>query len=169
MRGCFDAIFIFPSPAPPSVVHPRGVHTPFWSLWRADHPFQTAPLDASTIAQHLVSQVPGPSGKPYSSICHHSNSSESACFVNVSEPGSSPVPTLSFKPGPREDWLSALRKEKTITVDGVKYDVDAGKRQESIGEMKSSKWVAYALSALVLRFWELTKVCGRLLCTCVAC
>ena len=25
--------------------------------------------------------------------------------------------------------------------------------------MKSSKWVAYALSALVLRFWELTKVC----------
>ena len=31
------------------------------------------------------------------------------------------------------------------------------KRSESISEMKSSKWVAYALGALVVRFWELTK------------
>ncbi|TBU45135.1 3-hydroxy-3-methylglutaryl-coenzyme A reductase [Dichomitus squalens] len=120
-----------------------------------DNAQASAPLDASSIAQYLVTELPGPSGKPYSSICHHSNSSESACFVNVSEPGSSPVLTLSFKPGTREDWLSVLRNEKSITVDGVKYDVDAG--QESIREMKSSKWVAYALSALVLRFWELTK------------
>lgn len=32
------------------------------------------------------------------------------------------------------------------------------KTQETIGEMKSSKWIAYALRALVIRFWELTKV-----------
>ena len=119
---------------------------------------QNAPLDATAITQHLVSHVPGPSDKTYSSICYHSNASENACFMSVSEPGSSPVLTLSFKPGTREDWLGTLRTEKSITVDGVRYDVDAGKRQESIGEMKSSKWVAYALSALVLRFWELTKV-----------
>lgn len=81
-----------------------------------------------------------------------------SCFISVSEPSATPTLTLSFKPGTREDWLGALRREKTILVDGVKYDVDAGKRQESIGEMKSTKWVAYALSALVLRFWELTKV-----------
>ena len=78
--------------------------------------------------------------------------------MTVSEPGSSPSLTLAFKPGTREDWLGALRRENSILVDGVKYTVDAGKRQESIGEMKSSKWVAYALSALVLRFWELAKV-----------
>ena len=73
----------------------------------------------------------------------------------------SPVVSLSFSPGAREDWLGALRRDKEIVVDGVKYVVDAGKREESIGEMKSSKWVAYALSALVLRFWELTKVSQR--------
>ncbi|KAI0698044.1 3-hydroxy-3-methylglutaryl-coenzyme A reductase [Cerioporus squamosus] len=118
-----------------------------------------APLDATPVAQHLVSNVPTLSGKAYSSVCHvpGSNTSDAACFIGVSEPGSAPTLTLSFKPGTREDWLGALRREKTILVDGVRYDVDAGKRQESIGEMKSSKWVAYALSALVLRFWELTK------------
>ena len=55
--------------------------------------------------------------------------------------------------------MGALKREKEIVVEGVKYVIDTGKRQESIGEMKSTKWVAYALSALVLRFWELTKVC----------
>ena len=107
-----------------------------------------------------MSSVPTLSGKAYSSVCHvpGSNASDVSCFISVSEPSATPTLTLSFKPGTREDWLGALRREKTILVDGVKYDVDAGKRQESIGEMKSTKWVAYALSALVLRFWELTKV-----------
>ncbi|KAI0747021.1 3-hydroxy-3-methylglutaryl-coenzyme A reductase [Daedaleopsis nitida] len=116
-------------------------------------------LDASAVSQHLVSQVPSLSGKAYSSICHVPgvNASETACFTSVSEPGAASTLTLSFKPGMREDWLGALKREQTIVVDGVKYDVDAGKRHESIGEMKSGKWVAYALSALVLRFWELTK------------
>ena len=124
---------------------------------------QDAVLDASTVAQHLVSSLPALSGKAYSSICHHAgaNVSETPCFINVSEPGSAPTLTLSFKPGAREDWLAALRQQNTIVVDGVKYVVDAGKRQESIGEMKSSKWVAYALSALVLRFWELAKVTSQ--------
>ncbi|KAI0634834.1 3-hydroxy-3-methylglutaryl-coenzyme A reductase [Trametes polyzona] len=118
-----------------------------------------APLDASAVAQHLVSELPSVSGKAYPSICHYagSNASSVACFTSVSEPGTSTSLTLSFQPGTREDWVAALRREKTLYVDGVKYEVDVGKRQESIGEMKSSKWVAYALSALVLRFWELAK------------
>ena len=123
---------------------------------------QATPLDASAVAQHLVSELPSLSGKAYPSICHYpgSNLSSVACFTTVSEPGASPVLTLSFKPGSREDWIGALKQAKNLIVDGVKYELDAGKRQESIGEMKSSKWVAYALSALVLRFWELTKVRG---------
>ncbi|KAI0371286.1 3-hydroxy-3-methylglutaryl-coenzyme A reductase [Pilatotrama ljubarskyi] len=119
----------------------------------------TTPLDASAVAQHLVSELPSLTGKAYPSICHYpgSNVSSVACFTSVSEPGASTALTLSFKPGTREDWMAALKREQTIIVDGVKYEVDVGKRQESIGEMKSSKWVAYALSALVLRFWELAK------------
>ncbi|KAI1783641.1 mannosyl oligosaccharide glucosidase-domain-containing protein [Ganoderma leucocontextum] len=117
----------------------------------------TALLDASAISQHLVSTIPALSGKTYSSLCHHSNVSATSSFTSVSAPGSSLILTLSFEPGTREDWLGSLKKENTVTVDGVKYVIDTGKRHESIGEMESSKWVAYALSALVLRFWELTK------------
>ncbi|KAH9849592.1 3-hydroxy-3-methylglutaryl-coenzyme A reductase [Lenzites betulinus] len=118
-----------------------------------------AQLDASAVAQHLVSELPSLSGKTYPSICHHSgpNVSSISCFTTVSEAGASPSLTLSFQPGHRDDWMAALRRENTIFVDGMKYEVDAGKRHISIGEMKSSKWVAYALSALVLRFWELAK------------
>ncbi|KAI0777190.1 3-hydroxy-3-methylglutaryl-coenzyme A reductase [Trametes elegans] len=118
-----------------------------------------ASLDASAVAQHLVSELPSLTGKAYPSLCHYPglNLSSVACFTSVSEPGPSTVLTLSFKPGSRDDWIGALKSAGTIVVDGVKYEVDAGKRQESIGEMKSSKWVAYALSALVLRFWELAK------------
>ncbi|KAI0827168.1 3-hydroxy-3-methylglutaryl-coenzyme A reductase [Trametes gibbosa] len=118
-----------------------------------------AQLDASAVAQHLVSELPSLSGNAYPSICHHSgpNVSSVACFTTVSEAGASPSLTLSFQPGNRDDWMAALRREKTIFVDGMKYEVDAGKRHVSIGEMNSSKWVAYALSALVLRFWELAK------------
>ena len=121
----------------------------------------TASLDASDIAEHLTTGVSSLSGKPYASICHHpgSNATDPLCFTSLSEPGTSPVLSLSFHPGAREDWLGALKREKEIVVEGVKYVIDTGKRQESIGEMKSTKWVAYALSALVLRFWELTKVC----------
>ncbi|KAL7284025.1 hypothetical protein ACG7TL_001300 [Trametes sanguinea] len=129
-------------------------------VFTLDDKAQTAtPLDASTVAQHLVSEFPSLSGKAYPSVCHHagSNTSSIACFTSVSEPGSSTTLTLSFKPGGREDWMGAFKQTKSLVVDGVKYEVEAGKRQVSIGEMKSSKWVAYALSALVLRFWELAK------------
>ncbi|KAI8986682.1 3-hydroxy-3-methylglutaryl-coenzyme A reductase [Trametes punicea] len=124
-----------------------------------DKPHTATLLDASAVAQYLVSELPSLSGKAYSSICHYpgSNVSSVACFTSVSEPGSSTILTLSFKPGGREDYMGALKQANSLVVDGVKYEIDAGKRQQSIGEMKSSKWVAYALSALVLRFWELAK------------
>jgi len=70
--------------------------------------------------------------------------------------------TLSFEPGKREEWLAALRQVKSVTIDGVEFDLQGAKREQTIGEMKSSKWVAYALRATFLRFWELTKVRTRL-------
>jgi len=40
---------------------------------------------------------------------------------------------------------------------GVKYQVEAHDT-ETIGEMKGGKWMAYAARALIVRFWEFTKV-----------
>lgn len=45
----------------------------------------------------------------------------------------------------------------SLTVNGMQYEVQSPKRTETIGEMKSSKWVAYALWTLVMRFWDLAK------------
>ena len=65
--------------------------------------------------------------------------------------------TLSFAPGAREDWIGALKRMTSFSVNGTRYEVQSSKRTESIGEMKSSKWVAYALWALVMRFYELAQ------------
>lgn len=40
---------------------------------------------------------------------------------------------------------------------GVEYRLQSHS-DETIGEMKGGKWVAYAARAFVMRFWELAKV-----------
>lgn len=45
----------------------------------------------------------------------------------------------------------------SFSVDGTRYEIQNPKPSESIGEMKSSKWVAYALWSLVVRFYELAR------------
>ncbi|OSX63533.1 hypothetical protein POSPLADRAFT_1169005 [Postia placenta MAD-698-R-SB12] len=117
------------------------------------------PSVLSQITQHLPEQLTGLSDEPYTSACYHpaSNLSSVPCFVATSSDSTSSTLTLSFLPGAREDWLAALRHVKSVTVDGLEYDLHGAKREETIGEMKSSKWVAYALRAAFLRFWELTK------------
>lgn len=118
------------------------------------------PSVLSQITQHLPEQLTGLSDEPYASACYHpaSNLTSVPCFVATSSDSTSSTLTLSFLPGAREDWLAALRHVKSVTVDGLEYDLHGAKREETIGEMKSSKWVAYALRATFLRFWELTKV-----------
>lgn len=107
------------------------------------------------MAERLTTSVPSLSGNSYPSICHVPglNSSSVQCFTSVS-PSSI---TLSFTPGAREDWVGALKRMTSFTVNGTRYEVQSLKRIETIGEMQSSKWVAYALYALVMRFWELAK------------
>ena len=75
------------------------------------------------------------------------------CFTTVSPA----AVTLSFAPGAREDWVGALKRMTSFTVNGTRYAVQDAKRTESIGEMQSSKWVAYALWALVMRFYALAQ------------
>ena len=74
----------------------------------------------------------------------------------------SSVLSLAFKAGSREDWTSALKRETAFpSEDGVRYEVYKMKPETTIGDMESSKWVAYALRASVMRFWELAKVSER--------
>lgn len=68
--------------------------------------------------------------------------------------------TLALVPGVKEEFTGAFhRLIKSVSSEGadVSYEVEA-KQTETIGDMKSSKWVAYAASALVVRFWDLAKV-----------
>ncbi|KAL6300816.1 3-hydroxy-3-methylglutaryl-coenzyme A reductase [Sparassis latifolia] len=111
----------------------------------------------SDIGKHLATEFPSASGQTYPSLCYRPSSNMSAvpCFTSTSD--SSSMLTLAFLPESREDWVAALQHENAIIVDGAKYVVESVKREETIREMKSGKWVAYALRALVLRFWELAK------------
>jgi len=48
---------------------------------------------------------------------------------------------------------------------GIRFEVDSGRAAsdvQPIGQMKNAKWVAYAARALVIRFWDLAKVCPPL-------
>ncbi|KAF8515679.1 hydroxymethylglutaryl-coenzyme A reductase-domain-containing protein [Hysterangium stoloniferum] len=84
------------------------------------------------------------------SLCYKVDDS---CFTSV-QPGSI---TLAFRPGTREAWSYAL-SEVNLPVDpqNVHFQVEPS-QTESIAEMRSGKWVAYAARALVVRFWDLLK------------
>ena len=107
------------------------------------------------VATKLTTSLHALSGQTYPSLCHipSLNATDVDCFTSLTS-GSL---TLSFTPGSRDDWVGALKRSTSFTVDGATYAVQNPKRGESIGEMKSSKWVAHALGALVMRFWELIK------------
>lgn len=71
----------------------------------------------------------------------------------------SSILTLSFAPDAADEFISTLKKHGEFTRDkfGVAYRIEE-RQSETIGEMKSGKWVAYAARALVMRFWDLAKV-----------
>ncbi|KAE9385401.1 hypothetical protein BT96DRAFT_1007070 [Gymnopus androsaceus JB14] len=62
--------------------------------------------------------------------------------------------TLAFS-GVKDDFTAAFTK---IIKSTPNFQLETKQQNsESIGEMKSSKWVAYATSALITRFWDLAK------------
>jgi hydroxymethylglutaryl-CoA reductase (NADPH) len=82
------------------------------------------------------------------------------CFTDItSSTGRSSILTLSFVPGSSGDFINAVKQHARFADDqfGVKYHIE-GRQVETIGEMKSGKWIAYAARALVVRFWDLAKV-----------
>jgi len=62
-------------------------------------------------------------------------------------------------PGTHEEFANALKGQLVYPADtfGVQYRMQS-RSDETIGEMKSGKWIAYAARALIMRFWELAKV-----------
>jgi hydroxymethylglutaryl-CoA reductase (NADPH) len=83
------------------------------------------------------------------------------CFTDfISLTARSSILTLSFVPGSSDDFTNAIKRQAHFTEDkfGVKYHVE-GRQAETIGEMRSGKWVVIAARALVVRFWDLAKVC----------
>jgi hydroxymethylglutaryl-CoA reductase (NADPH) len=114
------------------------------------------------ITDHLVLGFKAISGNKYASICHRPPNTSmpgAPCFTDVtSSTTRSSILTLSFIPGSTDEFINAVKQHAHFAEDefGVKYHVE-GRQVETIGEMRSGKWVAYAARALVVRFWDLAK------------
>ncbi|KAF8501845.1 hydroxymethylglutaryl-coenzyme A reductase-domain-containing protein [Gautieria morchelliformis] len=103
------------------------------------------------VTQHLIHDFQTKDGHTYArSLCYRV---DGECFTSE-QPESL---TLAFKPGAREEWSSALHQAPLPGNSSIaRFQVEPT-QTESIGEMRSGKWVAYAARALIVRFWDLTK------------
>lgn len=137
----------------------------------------TEPIFQSTLnlTNYILHSLPSlNNGRKFSSICHRVDSislnrshdvsipllgGKSPCFTPQSTSPKSFTQTLSFIPGTREDFISALTRHARIGPDenGVRFNIEA-KQIEQLVQMKSGRWIGYAARALVMRFWELAKV-----------
>jgi hydroxymethylglutaryl-CoA reductase (NADPH) len=101
----------------------------------------------SNFTNHLLESV----GKP----CYPS-SINSSCFTHVS-PLSLRSTAYALALGQDVDVASLVKSLSSTDSHGVKFSLDTSNVEESIGEMKSGKWIAYALRALVIRFSDLAR------------
>ncbi|KAI0322966.1 hydroxymethylglutaryl-coenzyme A reductase-domain-containing protein [Amylostereum chailletii] len=116
------------------------------------------------VTQHLTRRFLTSSGQSYPSLCHAPSSGlsmDTPCFVATffDHPSKSEVLTLAFKPEAREEFMTALKRQSPLTGEefgNFKYILES-QETETIGEMKSGKWVVYAARASVARFWDLAK------------
>lgn len=131
-----------------------------------------APLDLAHFASsidnlthHISSDLLTPTGNNYPSLCYRASVSpylsdvQDPCFATSSSHSSkSQVLTLSFRSGTRQGFVDALNERAVFSEDayGVRYHIES-QPTESIAEMRSGKWIAYAAKSLVVRFWELAK------------
>ncbi|KAG6379667.1 hydroxymethylglutaryl-coenzyme A reductase-domain-containing protein [Boletus reticuloceps] len=112
----------------------------------------------SNLTHHISDVFVTASGQSYSAVCFHP-SAGGQCFTEVSNQASgSQTVTLSFVPGAHEEFVDALKAKAFYPADsfGVQYRIQS-LSDGTIGGMKSGKWIAYAASALISRFWELAK------------
>lgn len=112
---------------------------------------------------YLALEFTSESGHKYNALCHRAVNLSllgSPCFTDVASlnPRSS-ILTLSFTPDATDEFVATLKKQGEFAGDkfGVHFQIEE-RQNETIGDMKSGKWIAYAARALVMRFWELGKV-----------
>lgn len=132
----------------------------------AQTPLEPAALiheSVDNFTDYLVLGFSSQSGHKYSSLCHRAANLSllgSPCFTDVASltPRSS-ILTLSFAPDAADEFMAALKRHGKFVGDkfGVQFQIQE-RQSETIGEMKSGKWIAYAARALVMRFWDLAKV-----------
>ncbi|KAF8624230.1 hypothetical protein AX15_005993 [Amanita polypyramis BW_CC] len=135
-----------------------------------DHPipdsvtFLTTPLSDSTqnFTTHLTQSFSTRTGSNYTSLCHQTSAIAGfpQCFVHSQAGDRTIVKTLAFIPGSRVEFAANLEEHARFFSDnaGTKFEVMSGGTDTiPIREMKSSKWMAHAARALVVRFWDLAK------------
>ncbi|KAJ7599222.1 hydroxymethylglutaryl-coenzyme A reductase-domain-containing protein [Mycena floridula] len=111
-------------------------------------------------SEYLIESLQTFSSNSYPSLCYRTT--PTSCFKPVpSLESSSYTQALAFcSPSSREEFLATLTKMSAkgglVDQHGVRYELDT-RQVETIGDMKSSKWVAYAARAFVSRFWDLAK------------
>ncbi|GJJ10499.1 hypothetical protein Clacol_004725 [Clathrus columnatus] len=104
---------------------------------------------------YLTKNIQTRDGMTYDNgLCYKANSE---CF-SVYQPENG-LFTLAFLPGSREAWSVALASQHSVIQQSFHFQVEPAhtNNPESIAEMRSGKWVAYAARAFVLRFWDLLK------------
>jgi hydroxymethylglutaryl-CoA reductase (NADPH) len=123
-----------------------------------------------SFSHFLTAEYTSISGRKYASICHRFPEASSTngtipssllarpCFTTKSSHARSLIQTLTFLPGTRDEFISSITGHGKFSLDdsGVRFVVE-NKQVETIGQMKTGKWVAYAARTLVIRFWELAK------------
>ncbi|KAI0047708.1 hypothetical protein FA95DRAFT_1492178 [Auriscalpium vulgare] len=116
------------------------------------------------VTHFLTQRFATSSGLTYPNLCYSLTGTEedveTPCFTSTaSDSGKSEVLTLSFTPGSREEFISALKKQGTFASEefgNIKYVVE-NSEAEAVAAMRSGRWVAYVARNLVVRLWELTK------------
>lgn len=119
-------------------------------------------LSVHNLSEYLTTSFRSPAGRVYSAVCHVAGDK---CFDAQQIGSKTFVQTLAFKPGMREEWMSALihhDKAARTFVDetGVRFEIDLpkmGGESTPLGQMRNGRWVAYAARSLVIRFWDLAK------------
>ena len=135
------------------------------------------------LTKHLTTSFTTPSGETYTSFCHQT-AEDKGCFTLAHPHTRTFAQTLTFRPGGRDEWVDALLGEdhshpssvhhsvSFTGEDGIRFEVGRHLTGENghiplpLAQMRNGKWVAYAVRALVVRFWDLAKVrsiCPRLI------
>lgn len=115
-------------------------------------------LDNAT--HHLTHTLIGSGGRALPELCYRP-SGDSSCFTFKSSSPRLETLALAFNSGAREELLSTVQSKSKLTgAHGVEYQIQ--QRSHATTAPSSSHWVAYAISATVLRFWELAKTANSL-------